>query len=386
MIDLTALNNNRRVSLILHKRNVVESYELTGEYNVVNEINIEEQIENPLIEMQIKMRKSPNWQQIIEVGDIIIFYETTINLDYEIRTRKKQTYFVMQIDDEINQYERVVTCRNQGHHLERNKYYLKVNSNETASQFIKRTAREKDISIERVDNSSYRHEAKVLNYTSLQRAWKSLIATTMYQEELRYNMRFGTRGFIFERIEQPDKIWTFEVTNQYNNIMDASRVVSIIDPDFINIARAIKINESESSRLRLSSSSEPEIVAQAINQNSVDRYGEFPTDINVTNYGKPDEIRNRLQQIVSEGLPTDIISFKTFTLGSLKPSDWIIIYYPYMDTAGVYFIEHLRSNYKDREYWSYIKARKRLDIQSDLVSRLELGNPLSIGRLRIPDA
>ena len=205
MIDLTALNTNRRISLVLHKRYVLESYELTGEYNVVNEVNVEEQIENPLSEMQVKMRKSPNWQQIIEVGDMIIFYETVVNLDYEIRTRKKQTYFIMRIDDEINEYERVLTCRNQGHHLEKNKYYLKVNTDETASQFIRRTAREHDIAIEKIDNSTFRHEAKVLNYTSLQRAWKTLMATTMYQERLRYNMRFGPRGFIFEKVESTRK-------------------------------------------------------------------------------------------------------------------------------------------------------------------------------------
>ena len=366
MINAKSLVNNRNISLLLYRRVSGEVYELIGKNSVITEIMIDEQINTSVVEMQINMKYTSRLNEIIDIGDAIVLFKNRIDLDYNSIYERDQVFFVMEMNDSADSYQRTLICRNNGYYLEKNTYSLKLDADETTSGFIGRTAVEKDIKVSRLDTTSIVHDARVFLSTTLYDAWSQLMRMSMLKEGIRYDIRFTYEGLEFRRIEQePTKMWIYEV-GEHTNIMEARRRKTILEPDFANIAVGVKYSSSNLFGIQ---TDEEEIIRR--NEESIARYGEFPITIDVTNYGGDDDLEEKLQIVADEGFPTDEVMFKTYSVGGIKPAQRIILFYPYFNLAGIYYVYSIKTIYRDKEQWDYITARKRRDIRSELISQLQ---------------
>ena len=377
-MNLNTFNENRRFSLKLHKRVSGEIFELMGtDSSIVKELTIDQQMETPVVECIVTLKSAVALNTIVEVGDLLFYYESELGLDYSIRFRLKHSLFIMKITDDENNYSKILTCRNYGHWLMRNAYYLKVNAEETTSQFIRRTATERGVPIDKIDFSPYHHSAKVIQKTSLFRAYQNLMSVTILNEQQLYNLRFSAKGLIFEKVLDSDKMWVFEISDEYANILRPSRSVSIIDPDFTNIVTSIKIEQTGTLTGGLSYKG---TLTTRVNKESVALYGEFPTEINTSAFGgTPEEIEDRLQQIVDNGLPVDSIDFRTYAINSIIPTNRILVYYPEINAVGEYFVESISTLISDRNYWHDLHVIKRRNIQPELIQQLGVRTTESVG-------
>ena len=356
----------------VHKRSNGEVYEIMGENsNIVKSAVINKQIENPLVEANIIIRYSSSIYRVVEVGDIISYFENELTLDYEVAYKRKHVFFVMDVTNNEDQYEQMLMCRNGGHWLMRNDFFLKVENDETTSQAVERMANQRNIPIDFIDSTSYKHQAKVFPKSSLYEVWYDLLTVNILEERLLYNMRFSDIGLVLERVSLNDRLWVFEASQKYANILRPKRTVSISHPDFTNIAIAMR-SEEQGGLSSLASNNESS-VDRKINSDSISLYGEFPTEIDVTNYGKQEEIGDRLQDIVDNGYPIDSMDFRTYAINSLKPSDGIVINYPSIGGVGLYFIETMSTIINDKSYWNDLHVIKRRNLQPDLISQLSAG-------------
>ena len=385
-MTLQSFYRNQKYNLVLHKRTVDAAYDLLFDGRdgnepggIVKTIQLEQQLDTPLVEAVITTRNSPSITGIIEVGDVILYYASELNLDESITYKRKHVLHVLKIVDDDNSFEKTIICKNFGHWLVRNSYHLKINEHETTSQFITRTATVYDVPIDYIHPTFYEHQARVFNKGSLLDAWRSALATNIIEEELLYNMSISDIGLRLDLITRQDKLWIFESSGSYSNILESRRTFSIIDPDFTNVA--VAINTPQEGGQLFDSVIENTIIDEKRNQQSIDRYGEFRTEIDTSTYGKPSEIGERLQEIVNNGKPIDTVDFKTYAINSLKPSNKIIINYPRIEASGVYFIDSIKTTIADREYWHMIRAIKRADIQTDLISQLSAGSSERLSQL-----
>ena len=370
-MNLNEFGNTRETSLYLHKRSSGKVYTLMGkESNVVEKIMIDQDLETPLVESKIVIRLSPESEALVQVGDVLSYYDTELNLDYERVYRRKHVFYVMKISNDENSFKQTITCRNLGHWIIRNSYHLKIEQDETTSQFIERTAINKGIPIHKIEPTTYKHDAKIFQKTSLHEAWRAAISTNILSEQILYNLSFSDVGLVFEKIVETSKMWTFEVSNEFANILNPVKTVSIIDPTFTNIAISIRTEDAGSTLVE--SYIVPEQKEERRNEKSIELYGEFVTEIDVTNYGKPDEIGDRLQEIVNNGSPVERINFRTYAINSIKPTDRVMVFYPSLESIGVYFIDAMQTSIADRNYWHDLQLIKLRDIQSDLINQLGL--------------
>ena len=373
MTNLHNFIQSNKYTLLVHKRSNNETYEIMGknEGNIVKRVEIREQLETPLVEARITIRYSPNINNVIEVGDIISYFDSELTFDYQIEFRRKHIFFVMEIQNNETTYDQSIICRNGAHWLIRNAFYFKINDDETTSQFIQRTALDKNIPIDNIEPTVYQHQAKVFNQSSLFEAWYEILATNILEEQLLYNIRYSDIGVVLEKIQNTQDVWVFEASEQFPNMLNPSRTISIIHPDFTNIITAIN-NESGGLLFGTASGAGDDIniIDKVINQDSVGLYGEFPTEVNVNSFGDEEEIRDKLQMIVDNGVPVDSMDFRTYAINSIKPSDKIIVNYPNIGSLGLYFIESMSTIIQDKRYWHDLHVVKRKDIQGDLISQL----------------
>ena len=368
-MDLSTFNISHKFSMSVHKRSNGEVYEIMGENSsIVKSAVINKQIENPLVEANITIRYSPSIYRLVEVGDVISYFENELTVDYEIAYKRKHVFFVMNVVNDEDRYEQMLMCRNGGHWLMRNAFFLKIEKDETTSQAIERMAKQKNIPIDFIESTSYKHQAKVFPKSSLHEVWYDLLMVNILEERLLYNMRFSDIGLVLEKIDIKKKLWVFEASRKYANILRPKRSVSISHPDFTNIAIAIRSQE-QSNLASLVDNNESSIEKKT-NLDSVSLYGEFPTEIDVTNYGKQEEVGDRLQDIVDNGYPVDSMDFRTYAINSLTPSDAVVINYPNIGGLGLYFIETMSTIINDKSYWNDLHVIKRRNLQPDLIAQL----------------
>ena len=380
-MDLSTFNVSHKFSMTIHKRSSGEVYEIMGEnFNIVKSAVITKQIENPLVEANITIKYSPSIYRLIEVGDIISYFENELTLDYEIAYKRKHVFFVMDVVNDEDRYEQMLMCRNGAHWLMRNTFFLKIEDGETTSQAMERMANHRNIPIDFIDSTSYKHQAKVFPKSSLYEVWYDLLITSILEERSLYNMRFSDIGLVLEKVNINNRLWIFEASQKYANILRPKRSVSISHPDFTNIAVAIRPpQEQGSTMLNILIDDNESSVERKVNSDSVSLYGEFPTEIDVTNYGKQEEIGDRLQDIVDNGYPIDSMDFRTYAINSLKPSDAVVINYPNIGGLGLYFIETMTTVINDKSYWNDLHVIKRRNLQSDLIAQLSVGESEEVG-------
>ena len=370
-MNLNEFNNSRIFELYVHKRISGEVFQLMGdEINIIKEVVINEQLENPLVEAVIQLRYSPATQNLVENGDILTYYDNELTLDYQIEYKRKHVFFVMDISDDDNLSNQTIIAHNAGHWVMRNTYYLQLFAKETTSQFIQRTASENNVVIDRIESTSYQHEARVFPNASLFESWYAALTTNILKERILYTIRFSDIGLVLEKINEDSKMWLFEATGKYSNILNPRRNISIIDPDFTNVAIAIKQDKESESNIFEALGRNDSGNVRRVNDASVMRYGEFPTTIDVSSYGKPDEVIDRLDEIIRNGTPVDSLDFRTYAINSVKPTNRIMIYYPNVGSLGIYFIETISTTIREKEFWHDLHVIKRQDIQRELISQL----------------
>lgn len=380
-MNLHDFNRQNRFSISLHKRSSNEVYELMGPTsNIVKSATIQQQLENPLVEATIIIRYSPQIYKLIDIGDVIVYSENELNFNYETEYKRKHTFFIMETDYDEDMYQQIIECRNAGHFVMRNSFFLKIEDNETTSHFIERTATERGVPIDHIEPTTYKNKGKVFNKTSLFEAWYSVMQNNILQEDRLYHIRFSDIGLIFELLPNRESMWIFEAKENFANILNPRRKLSILHPDFTNIATAIR--PEEQGTLTSLFGTGDSVVAKRENPDSVALYGEFPTEVDVTSYGgDEEEIGDKLQELVNNGYPVDSVDFRTYAINSLKPTDRIIIHYPNFGSLGIYFLETMTTVIRDTKFWHDIHAIKRTNLQPDLIAQLEASGPAEAGGL-----
>lgn len=368
----SALDNYR---VILTKVALNQSALLIGDgFNIVNSINIEYDIDTPLIEMSMILRQTIE-TNLINNGDIISIAAPVV--DFEGNAPRVVIFrgYVFENIIEPESGELRIIVRNLGHWLTRDKFFFTLNAGETASHFIGRIALSANIPIARLDKTSYKMEkGKVYDGASYYDAFLEVMTITMNNEGNDYNLYVNPFGLVFEQVNvfpNSGKMWVFETAFRSPTMMNLQLNRSIMDIDFANVAVGYRSPNQGSGGLSLISSlfTGDSIVVK--NQESINSFGTFQVDVNISQFNSENEARVHLQRIVDrKSKQVETVRFETFAIHSIKPLDKIMLIDRQSGVVGEYFIKHLTTRISDKKYRHEITATKRRNIPESVISQI----------------
>lgn len=375
---MTLLNNNselRNYRIHLNSKTTGNNFPLLEDYDsVTTKVLITETIDSPTIMLKITLRAS-NVIDHIAIGDEIRLFAPTLHITGRVdppELKHRAIILTLEIDDDSNMV--TIEAYNQGYMLERNDWFLMIKPEETCSEFIRRTSQDAGIPIDNENfvSTSFKHPAKVWNKTSLYDIWKSLLITSMYNENKPYFIRVSPKGVQLLDLDDDNfqDTWIFEHSGAYANLIGAKRKTSIKDPKFANRVMP-NVNEKVLEYAdQLPGLPESEF-APVINQESIDKYGLFTTYININNSADFKDVVERMELIAASAIPSDKITFRTYAINSINPPDKIVIVSRNLRTSGFYYIEDLSTELGENSFWHNITATKYRNIPDLLLRDIE---------------
>ena len=259
--------------------------------------------------------------------------------------------------------------RNIGHWSTTSSFYIKIENNETASELITRTAQSRGIPIDFIEPTTYRLSTGFFENITLYSLWLHAVSKTMIEEDKNYHISFSPRGLRLDRIEAVDsaQVFWYEVDGAFSNMIEPSRKNSILDKDFVNVARGIVVPTASSFPF-LDSLVEKTEERELRNEGSIASYGEFPRDVNISQFRTNAEVTDHLERILERGQPVDKVSFRSFATNALKPINRIFVSCSQIGATGQYFIQHMTTIIEDGFFREDISASKLRDIPQELLS------------------
>lgn len=354
---------------------------LFGDDSVITKINFTERINSPDVNVKIHCRAS-NVIDVINISDEVTIFTPEVypngNIEQVLKHRVK--VLDIEIDDVSN--ELILDCNNLGYMLERNDFFVMVNEDETSSQFIQRTAMDAGITIDPTEfvQTKFKHKARIFNKTSLYHIWQSLLINTMYAEDTAYFLRVTPNGLQLFRLNDDggdQGVWIFEHTGEYANLLGARRKISIKDKRFANRVIPHHDEQVQEYPIHIAGGVGGEYEIQ-VNEESINQYGLFSTYIDVTHAADYEAMVERMKLIVSRAVPADRLTFRTYAINSIKPSDKIVIVSRNLQTSGYYYVEDISTDIAEGSYWHNIVATKYRNIPDLLQRRIEQAGSYSI--------
>lgn len=367
---------NKRVnsnSSVNTSSNTGEVYLLLGDNsNIVNSVNIEYDSDTPLIEASMIIRGTLEHDLIVN-GDMISIAAPVVDFDGNILRLMIFRGYVFDNIQEPETGELRIIVRNLGHWLTRDTFFFTLNAGETASEFIRRIVTAANIPIHNLVNTTYRMEkGKVYENASYYDAFLDVLSITMQQEDKDYNLYISPIGLVVEELEKfSNKMWVFETSFNTPTMIKPIRTRSISDPDFANVA--IGYRPLDQSGGFLSGIGEL-FVADSIteiNQDSVNNFGSFPINVNISQFNSEDEIRLHLKKVIEKkSVEIEKVSFSTFALNSLKPLDRIMLIDRASGIVGEYFIKHLTTKIRDNNFSHDLTVTKRRNVPESIINQV----------------
>ncbi len=367
---------NKRVnsnSSINTSPNTGEAYILLGEgYNIINSVNIEYDSDTPLVEASMIVRGTLEHDLIVN-GDMISIAAPVVDFDGNIPRLMIFRGYVFDNIQEPETGELRIIVRNLGHWLTRDTFFFTLKAGETASEFIRRITEIAGIPIHNLVNTTYKMEkGKVYENASYYDAFLDVLSITMQQEGKDYNLYISHIGLVVEELDKfPSKMWVFETSFRTPTMMKPIRTRSISDPDFANVA--IGYRPPDQSGGLLSGIGELFVgdSVTEINQDSVNQFGSFPIDINISQFNSEDEIRSHLKKVIDKkSKEVEKVSFSTFALNSLKPLDRVILIDRASGIVGEFYIKHLTTKIRDNNFKHDLTVTKRRNVPENIIDQV----------------
>ena len=371
---MTLLNNNPELTqyqLVLYSRTRNEEIPLLVERDsIVTRIQISERVNTPDVRVKVNMRAS-NVTDFINAGDELRLFVPVLEMNGNIHQMYKHKTKVLAIRLKDDSNEIILDSHNLGYQLNRNDFFVMIKDKETTSDFIRRTADTAKVPIDERNfiNTEYQHPARSYNKSSLYEVWQTLIINTMYKEEKPYYLQVTPIGIQLIDLDDEDLsgTWIFEHNSIYANLIGAEREISIKDKKFANRVEPKMDPKTLTYAQGIIGSSTDEFLT-AVNQESIDQYGLFTSYIDVSNVDKIPEMIERMRLIVAKAVPSDRVTFRTYAINSLKPTDKIMVLSDNLRTAGFYYIEDINTSIAVNNYWHNIVCIKYRNIP-DLLKR-----------------
>ena len=336
--------------------------------SAISKIIVERDIDSPTIDFTFHTLRME--QEVIENGDIIDITGPVVDSSGNVTKEKLWTCYVFEYNNDYWSRD-TITARNMGHWVENSSFYMKILSGETASDFVKRTADQYKIPIDHIEDTEYILEPHMFEKTTLYNAWLRVYGRTGVEEEKIFQIYFSIRGLVIENINQETRTsfpW-YEVTPPLSNIIAPNRTVSIKDKDFVNVARGGRFSPLSDSYDISEGVDDNEAGYDVIKENpsSLQRFGEFFRDVDISNFGTEEERDKYLQEMVDKGgEPIEKVTFESYIYNNSKPGDRIYIFSPQIKSYGEYFIQNLRSTISPGFYRDEIEASKLRNIPVEL--------------------
>ena len=368
MVNVTHNPELSDYRVYLTKRNGVRYILLDRNSSLVEKIIIDQDIENPTIELTLQLVRTEDID-LVANGDIVDIYGPVIS-SFGVRSNQHLWQFLMM--EEMHDFSGTygLVGRNIGHWSTTSSFYIKIENNETASELIARTAQSRGIPIDFIEPTTYRLSAGFFENITLYGLWLHAVSKTMIEEDKNYHISFSPRGLRLDTIEAVDsaQVFWYEVDGTFSNMIEPSRKNSILDKDFVNVARGIVVPTASDFPF-LDSLIEKVNEEEARNANSIASYGEFPRDVNVSEFKTQSEITKHLDRVVLEGgQPVDKVSFRSFATNALKPINRIFVSCSQIGATGEYFIQHMTTTIQDGYFREDISASKLRDIPQELLN------------------
>ena len=367
MVNVTHNPELSDYRVYLTKRSGLRYILLDRNSSVVEKIIIDQDIENPTIELALQLVRTED-TDLIANGDIVDIYGPVIS-SLGVRVNQHLWQFLMM--EEMHDFSGTygLVGRNIGHWSTTSSFYIKIENNETASELITRTAQTRGIPIDFIEPTTYRLSAGFFENITLYSLWLHAVSKTMIEEDKNYHISFSPRGLRLDRIEALDsaQVFWYEVDGAFSNMIEPSRKNSILDKDFVNVARGIVVPTASSFPF-LDSLVEKTEERELRNEGSIASYGEFPRDVNISQFRTNAEVTDHLERILERGQPVDKISFRSFATNALKPINRIFVSCSQIGATGQYFIQHITTIIEDGFFREDISASKLRDIPQELLS------------------
>ena len=367
MVNVTHNPELSDYRVYLTKRSGLRYILLDRNSSVVEKIIVDQDIENPTIELALQLVRTED-TDLIANGDIVDIYGPVIS---SLGVRGNQHLWQFLMMEEMHDFSGTygLVGRNIGHWSTTSSFYIKIENNETASELITRTAQTRGIPIDFIEPTTYRLSAGFFENITLYSLWLHAVSKTMIEEDKNYHISFSPRGLRLDRIEAVDsaQVFWYEVDGAFSNMIEPSRKNSILDKDFVNVARGIVVPTASSFPF-LDSLVEKTEERELRNEGSIASYGEFPRDVNISQFRTNAEVTDHLERILERGQPVDKVSFRSFATNALKPINRIFVSCSQIGATGQYFIQHMTTIIEDGFFREDISASKLRDIPQELLS------------------
>lgn len=384
VLDLSTNIKLRDYRVTLSRKRTSQSYELLGdEFSIINAINIEADADTPLVEVSFIMRSTVQTDLVLN-GDVITISAPVVNFEGDINRFIIFRGWVFDNDVDPQTGEVRFIVRNLGHWLTRDVFFFTLHAGETATDFIRRIASTEnaDIPISNLIETTYKMQSgKVYDSTSYYDAFLDVLTITMQKENRDYNLYIDPIGLRLEDItifpSSPiltapiNKMWVFETSFRTPTMINPVRKRSILDPSFANIAIGYQPpNQSNSSVTTVSALLTGKTIIIS-NENSVNRFGSFPINVDISRFTGEDEITTHLKNLIDKrSEEVETITFETYALNSLKPLDRVLLIDRQSGIGGEYFIKHLTTRINDGKYRHEITATKRRNIPENIINAI----------------
>jgi hypothetical protein len=380
LIDNPELDNYK---IILHKRvngEILTLLDNVNDISIVESVIIDQDADTPVISVVIVVKKTKE-KDLFDFGDYISIHVPFVNFDGQIVQTQLGYFLILDIEYNSDDGSITITMKNIAYFTTRNTQFIKIEKNESVSSLIIRTASGFGFPIDEIISIPYQLDSVYLRSITLYDLWLNVISKAMIDDDKSYRIRFTNKGLLVEELSLTNsEFWWFEVTVDHSNIINPTRRHSIMNKDFVNIARGIVPPVQSDDVFGILSSVGKQI--EEANEDSVSKYGAFYREIDISRFGNEKESREHLKKIVSKGIPIDHVNFSIFALNSLLPLDRIYITIPQINATGKYFVKHITTTLRGRQYREKITATKIRDISKDISKLVNRQNaPIKIAGL-----
>jgi len=364
-----------KFKIILQKRDGTGSYILFDpakeNASIVESINYTGTIDTPVVDASLIVRDVgsnfiSNGDKVYLVGPIPTFEGT----------EKQQEIHVFYVLERVNNSERAnVTfeLRNGAHWITSSLYWLKLEFNESVSQFIKRTTRSHDVPVSSIVRIPFQPSPELFQNTTLHDAWVKVLAMATIDTGISYRIRWDSVGLVVEEVLVPRRAWWFEIdeASSRNNMIRTIRTQSILDSSFLNeLVGVIPPGNSAVASDDAEESLDVVRTVVATNANSVRKFGLFRKQVNVSTWGDTQEINRRLKFMLEDGSEKDTVAFETLALNNIIPMDRIYISHKQLDILGQYYVTSVKTTIDYSGFLTRISCKRRIGVSQSVKDQM----------------
>lgn len=349
--------------------------------SVVEKITYRSNILIPYTTLTVTIRKPANLD-LFGNGDLI-WLEGLIHNTETIYTHDIINQFLIgEVAYTDNPLEMITyTCRDFMTFASTSEYSEKMDKNEVASEFIRRTAVKYGFQINSLEDTDTPLETHLFDNSTLYKMWITALTLEMNRTKRLYRLFMKHNGLVLESFTSRQRGWIFEAQTARGNIVVSDRKVSIFDKRFSNSVVGYvpaQQNQGELDGSLSAITSSPQNI-HVTDSDSISRFGLVQKRININNMQESDALTAAETLFQPEQL--DEIQLSTLPFFGVKLYDIVYVVNHAINAMGQYFVNEIQMEITGGAGNMRLSLSKIRNIPRETLTQLKSGNEFDLSGL-----